>query len=433
MKKILLTLLITLFTFSANAQRKVETTYLKLKSVKNARVLGTDKKGYIIDKTLDLADVFSTPTYKAGTNIVIDKTDPLKPIINVANLKEIDIQPGANIIIDKTNPLKPIINARGGIPTINEVLKAGNIATEATNMGFLDPNPMWKASTSIGQYGVISEFGYKNVRSEFNSEFILFKNLKTGGTLKINHPKDNINTSANLQVNIRHKAGTLALTNDIPNYKSGTNITIDNTNPLAPIISAVSGGTSTTNLTYTQAINNGLVNSSTGTNATIPLANKDYAGLMPPNFYEEGTFEPVLEERVTATEVAATYNYKSKGMYTRVGNLIHFSIRFEKINSTGTPKGSLFISGIPFFQVSDPFQFHYPFYSLGEISGINKNAHRINLKRNGSGDMIVMGHTEENTKGAALTKVTFNNGTLIFSGTYRSGASVGGVVINRTK
>lgn len=78
MKKFVLRLLIIMLTLSANAQRKVETTYLKVKSVKNANILSTDSKGNLIDGSHNL----SFPEIYAGENISINKNDPLKLIIN---------------------------------------------------------------------------------------------------------------------------------------------------------------------------------------------------------------------------------------------------------------------------------------------------------------------------------------------------------------
>ncbi len=63
---------------------------------------------------------------------------------------------------------------------------------------------------------------------------------------------------------------------------AGTNITIDNTDPLNPIISSSGGGASVTNLSYTPSATNGIVTSDTGTDATIPLADGTNAGLLKP-------------------------------------------------------------------------------------------------------------------------------------------------------
>lgn len=72
--------------------------------------------------------------------------------------------------------------------------------------------------------------------------------------------------------------------NAIQEIQAGANITVDNTNPLRPIISA-SGGGSGTDLAYTASPTNGIVTSSTGTDATLPLADGTNAGLLKPAKY----------------------------------------------------------------------------------------------------------------------------------------------------
>ena len=68
---------------------------------------------------------------------------------------------------------------------------------------------------------------------------------------------------------------------------AGTNITIDETDPLNPVISSSGsgGGGGSTDLTYTPSSTNGIVVSSTGTDATLPLADATNAGLLKPAKY----------------------------------------------------------------------------------------------------------------------------------------------------
>lgn len=63
---------------------------------------------------------------------------------------------------------------------------------------------------------------------------------------------------------------------------AGTNVTVDNTDPHNPVISATGGGvgTNATNLSTTQTATNVTVNSDTGTDATIPAADATNAGVM---------------------------------------------------------------------------------------------------------------------------------------------------------
>lgn len=111
-------------------------------------------------------------------------------------------------------------------------------------------------------------------------------------------------------INLQDKDGTIALLSDIP-----------------------SGGGST-NLGYTAEANNGVVTSSTGTDATIPSATTTSAGLMKASFYEEGTFTAALVDTgggATYTATTATANY------TRIGNQVNFVLKLSNINTTGSP------------------------------------------------------------------------------------------------
>ena len=111
MKKRVFNLLILVFafatTFNSFSQRKVETTHLIVKSAKNAAVLGTDEKGRVVEKELDLS------------NLVTED--------NIENFIP-QIQAGANITINKNNPLMPVINAVESVPeNLQQTLDAGNI------------------------------------------------------------------------------------------------------------------------------------------------------------------------------------------------------------------------------------------------------------------------------------------------------------------
>ena len=64
---------------------------------------------------------------------------------------------------------------------------------------------------------------------------------------------------------------------------AGTNVTVDNTDPLNPIVNATGGGGGgATNLGYTPSATNGIVTSDTGTDATLPAATTTNAGLLLP-------------------------------------------------------------------------------------------------------------------------------------------------------
>ncbi len=141
--------------------RKVETTHLQVKSVKNAKVLGTDKDGFVIERDLKFLNHIPKDGEKGDTGAKgadglngekgdtgakgadglngekgdtgAKGSDGLKGEKGDTGAKgadglkgekgdtgakgsdanSIDVQAGTNITIDKTNPLKPVINASG--------------------------------------------------------------------------------------------------------------------------------------------------------------------------------------------------------------------------------------------------------------------------------------------------------------------------------
>lgn len=72
------------------------------------------------------------------------------------------------------------------------------------------------------------------------------------------------------------------------------------------------------------------------------------------NWYEEGTFTPVVADATTGgnTGTAAL----AKGRYTRVGRLITVTIAFLDITTTGMTAGNtLYIRGLPYTSITDAY------------------------------------------------------------------------------
>jgi hypothetical protein len=63
--------------------------------------------------------------------------------------------------------------------------------------------------------------------------------------------------------------------------------------------------------------------------------------------YEEGTFTPVVRD-AAAGNAAAGYA-EQFGRYTKIGNIVNYSISFVNVNTTGlTGANQLFVTGLPF-------------------------------------------------------------------------------------
>ncbi|WP_428743396.1 hypothetical protein [Tenacibaculum sp.] len=206
------------------------------------------------------------------------------------------------------------------------------------------------------------------------------------------------------------KSGTLALTNDIPQIQAGSNITIDTTDPLQPIINATTGSGGTTNLSYDAATRT--VASSTGTDAVLPLADTTNAGLMKANFYEEGTFTPTLNTS------GATYTTGSKtGHYVRLGNLVYYHVNiFINGDTIGTPTSSLYIDGLPFVNNVFPTPGTVGNFSASDVS--ESRLSKLSSVVSGNSNKIYFQILDESN---LLSNVIFTgNGTIRVKGTYKT-------------
>ncbi|TDQ28603.1 hypothetical protein [Tenacibaculum caenipelagi] len=198
------------------------------------------------------------------------------------------------------------------------------------------------------------------------------------------------------------------LKDTVPQYQAGSNITIDTTDPLQPIINATAGSGGTTDLSYDVATRT--VASSSGTGAVLPLADATNAGLQKANFYEEGTFTPALED----ANGASTYNSSIDARFKRVGNIVQFSIFFNGITTNITPSGSLKITGMPFSAETAPMGTTISFNRmLGSDSSQIPNSGYV-----GNTTLYLRDQPTGATLDSGYIAPTFTTGVFALTGTY---------------
>lgn len=129
----------------------------------------------------------------------------------------------------------------------------------------------------------------------------------TNGRLKLQQDSKASTTTTNITNT------TTNPTAGVQSVNSGTDITVDNTDPANPIINYTGSG-SGTNLGYTASPTDGTVTSDTGTDATIPLADTTNAGLLAPgdktklnNTSGTNTGDQDLTPYLTIVNAASTY------------------------------------------------------------------------------------------------------------------------------
>ncbi|MGG6229639.1 hypothetical protein [Tenacibaculum sp. SDUM215027] len=200
------------------------------------------------------------------------------------------------------------------------------------------------------------------------------------------------------------------LKDSIPQYQAGTNITIDNTDPLQPVINATGGSGGATNLSYDATTRT--LASSTGTDAIIPTVTSTNAGLQKPDFYKEDSFTPSLVD----DGGGATYSVgTTMANYTRTGNIVNFYISFENITTSGTPTGTLKVTGLPENQVfGGTSNFIIKVLKNSDIS--SSNLDRAVMDWFGFTEIALYNYTDA----LSIPLVTFTGGDFRISGSYKT-------------
>lgn len=375
MKKILFTLFI-LFAFVANAQRSVRTTYLQVKSVKNATTLGTDSEGYLIEKKINLS----------GSSLKFSTIKIVPPVSDISDIYRALGSPKASHVFY-------LCELNGSVLFVHDTSKgAYNFA---------------KRMQGTNRISIDSE----NADAIDNSLTDLRLDLSTARYRVYNLEESNFILGADLLLN--------------ETYDFNFYLTI-------------SGASSSTNLAYTQAPDNGLVNSSTGESATIPLANVNYAGLMPSDFIETGTFQPFLVNLVSVdNETPDTFTYDAYGMYYRIGKVLHFEITILNINTqrNGARSGNFRIKGLPYFMWLDVAK-QQPVFSDMHISGLDTDLKDLfyNFIVSNSHELVLVGYNSVNDRNQTLREglsYRFTNGKIQVRGTYLISTKNNDAVVNR--
>ncbi|WP_233890624.1 collagen-like protein [Tenacibaculum piscium] len=203
--------------------------------------------------------------------------------------------------------------------------------------------------------------------------------------------------------------------------QAGTNITIDKTNPLKPVINASGGTSEGTDLDCIRHFNRGIkITSSTGKGVVIPPYDGS-EGLMPSYFYEQGVFNPVIG--LYGGSGKSTYEQEViYGHYTRVGNIVFFELRIKIIKSypnatfSGYPlvvfslPDNPVYAGVSKYATSIKFEAKIESLSPFDAFGLSSNIHALPANTNQCRIM--------NNDGSTFTGKKMENDTIIISGSY---------------
>lgn len=131
------------------------------------------------------------------------------------------------------------------------------------------------------------------------------------------------------------------------------------------------------------------------------------------NWYEEGTWTPVVKDAAAGNAATAA---SSSGYYTRVGRLVHFTIRLINIDTTGLTAGNqIHITGLPFAVSGTTGSSAF----LAEAVDISSTAGSLYAHVDGGTTYFVMFNgTTTGQSNAIVSQITSGSGQLFINGTY---------------
>lgn len=193
---------------------------------------------------------------------------------------------------------------------------------------------------------------------------------------------------------------------------AGSNVTItpnDTANTITISATGSGGIPGATDLSYVPSTRT--IESSSGADAVLPFSSAANPGLMKADFYEEGSFVPIIKD----SSNGAVYNASTtNGKYVRMGNSVTFEIVFNNIATTGTPSGVVTIVGLP-FKYGQGSQTYF-----GEITdrGTNKGSVSIIGLKTGTNDIGLYYKAGASLSWSPYSSITYTGGVISITGTY---------------
>jgi hypothetical protein len=215
--------------------------------------------------TVDFAGLIKpvdVPEIQAGENVTIDKTDPLNPIINSSS--KIEGIESTGTLADGNNEVIIGDKARGGYASFsynngnlmygdNKFVGGVKVVTGSDFIfdeilysvdGYNGENPTVTHAAHLADTMIFRKTGFSNGRYIFEHDFFNGLKIRKGITAPNTYVDAVIKSdklTQNQEYQLPNKSITFAGVDDIPKVKAGKNITIDETDPLNPVISASSG------------------------------------------------------------------------------------------------------------------------------------------------------------------------------------------------
>lgn len=180
-----------------------------------------------------------------------------------------------------------------------------------------------------------------------------------------------VNGAAPMTAPLEHSDGTVTAPSITFTNAPGTGFYLSGTNEMAWVAAGVLGATFNSDLTV-------------DFEGAIGLPNAADANPLHLDWYEEGTFTPVLAFGGGTTDI--TYSAQT-GTFTRIGKIVFVNIRIT-ITSNGTSTGDATISGLPYASATPCKLGLYPFNNFDGLDEFTTNISAVTGTASTSIDLL---------------------------------------------
>ena len=176
-----------------------------------------------VDSTDPLNPVVNVPvvgavaTVVAGTNVTVDSTDPANPVVNVPVVGAVaTVVAGDGVSVDSTDPANPVVNAHKLFSGVFASSGAGvNLALSTERNDFDSTSPLIATRLGVGYYVFTFTVGSFNINS--SSTVYSFQSDPSNGTVSVGFYSADTQGSNQLYIFARDTTGAMAdgLLNDV--------------------------------------------------------------------------------------------------------------------------------------------------------------------------------------------------------------------------
>ena len=184
---------------------------------KKSALINSKTEPYTMQDIIEsIPDSSGVATVVAGTNVTVDSTDPLNPIVNVPVVGAVaTVVAGDGVSVDSTDPANPIVNAHKLFSGVFAENSGVALALTTERNDFDSTSPLIATRLGVGYYVFTFTVGSFNLNS--SSTVYSFQSDPSNGTVSLGFYSADTQGSNQLYIFARDTTGAMAdgLLNDV--------------------------------------------------------------------------------------------------------------------------------------------------------------------------------------------------------------------------